>query len=80
MVTELLLEPLLLLGLDEVGRRGVGVLPALLQVHRGPNARRRGPGAVRWAPQCCTNVTPSHERDTGELAHWSQPGGGTSSS
>jgi hypothetical protein len=29
-VTELLLEPLLRLGLDEVGRRGVGMLPPLL--------------------------------------------------
>jgi hypothetical protein len=35
MVTELLPEPLLCLGLDEVGRRGVGMLPPLIQARRG---------------------------------------------
>jgi hypothetical protein len=50
-VTELLPEPLLRLGLDEVGRWGVGMLPLLLQAPCGSSARRRGPDAVRWAPQ-----------------------------
>jgi hypothetical protein len=62
MVTELLPQPLLRLGVDEVGRWGVGMLPLLLRARRGSSARRRGPDAVRWAPQRCTNVTPDHER------------------
>jgi hypothetical protein len=61
-VAKLLPEPLLRLSLDEVGRRGVGVLPLQLQARRGSNARRRGPGAVRWAPQRRAKATPGHER------------------
>jgi hypothetical protein len=61
-ITKLLPEPLLRLGLNEVGRRGVGMLPLLLQARRESSARRRGPGAVRWVPQRCSNVAPSHER------------------
>jgi hypothetical protein len=60
--TELLPEFLLRLCLDEVGRRGVGMLPLLLQARLGSNARRRGPGAICWAPQRCADVTPGHER------------------
>jgi hypothetical protein len=63
-VTELLPEPLLRLGLDEVGRRGVDMLPLLLQARRGSSARRRGPDAVRWAPQRCANIAPGHECST----------------
>jgi hypothetical protein len=61
-VTELLPEPLLRLGLDEVSRRAVGMLTLLLQAHRGSSARRRGPSAVRWAPQRCADIVPGHER------------------
>jgi hypothetical protein len=62
MITELLPEPLLRLGLDEVGRRGVSMLPLLLQARRGCSTRQRGSGAVRWAPQRCADVAPGHER------------------
>jgi hypothetical protein len=62
------------------------MLLLLLRARRGSNAQRRGPDAVCWAPQRCADVVPGHERprrglgaDTGGLAHWSQPGGGTSS-
>jgi hypothetical protein len=61
-VAKLLPEPLLRLSLDEMGQRGVSVLPLLLQTRSGSSAQRRGPGAVRWAPQRRTNVTPGHER------------------
>jgi hypothetical protein len=61
-ITGLLLEPFLRLGLDEVGRWGVGMLPLLLQVRRGSSARRRGHGSARWAPQRCADVAPGHER------------------
>jgi hypothetical protein len=46
-VAKLLPEPLLRLSLDEVGWRGVDVLPLLLQACRGSSARKRGPDAVR---------------------------------
>jgi hypothetical protein len=60
-VAELLPEPLLRLGVDEVGRRGVGMLPPLLQARRGSGVRRRGPDAVRWAPHRCANIALGHE-------------------
>jgi hypothetical protein len=36
---KLLLEPLLRLSSDEVGRRGIGILSPLLQARRGSGAR-----------------------------------------
>jgi hypothetical protein len=49
--------------------------------------RRRGPGTVSRAFQCRATIVPRHERPRwglggwrGRLTHWSQPGGGTSSS
>jgi hypothetical protein len=84
-ITELLAEPLLRLGLDKVGRWRAGV--SLLRMRHRPSERRRGPVAVRWAPQCCADVARATSApaeasgaDTGGLAHWSQPSGGTSSS
>jgi hypothetical protein len=38
-VTELLPEPLLCLGIDEMGRRGVGIILPLLQARCGSGAR-----------------------------------------
>jgi hypothetical protein len=61
-ITELLPEPLLRLGLDKVGRRGVDMLPLLLQARHGSSAQRRCPNAVRWVPQRCADVAPGHER------------------
>jgi hypothetical protein len=60
-VAKLLPEPLLRLSLDEVDQQSVDVLPLLLQARHGFGARRRGPGAVRWAPQRRANVAPGHE-------------------
>jgi hypothetical protein len=95
MVTKLLPQLLLGLGLDEVGRRCAGALPLLLRMCRGATrsweggARRQGLGAISWAPQCSaappsslTTSTPvgGSGAGAGRLTHWSQPGGGTSSS
>jgi hypothetical protein len=60
-VAKLLPEPLLRLSLDEVGRRGVGVLPLLLQARRGSSARRRGLGVVHWATKRCADIAPGLE-------------------
>jgi hypothetical protein len=40
LITELLLKTLLQLSLDEMGRRGVGILSPQLQARRGSGARR----------------------------------------
>jgi hypothetical protein len=76
-----------------VGRWCAGALPLLLRMCRGAaqsregGVRRRGPGAFSRAPQRRASVVPHHERPrralgagAGKLTHWSQPGGGTSSS
>jgi hypothetical protein len=73
-ITELLPQPMLLLSLDEVGRRRADALPLLLWTCRGAtqswesSARRRGPGAVTRAPQRRVAVVSHHEcprRDLG---------------
>jgi hypothetical protein len=92
-VVKLLLQLLLGLGLDEVGRRCAGALPLLLQMCRGAarsregGARRRGPDAVSRAPSTAplSSLTTSAPvggsgAGAGRLTHWSLPGGGTSSS
>jgi hypothetical protein len=86
-ITKLLPEPLLRLGLDEVGRRGVDMLLLLLQVRRESSARRRGSApstgclsAASTSPRATRAPAEASGADAGGLAHWSQPGGGTSSS
>jgi hypothetical protein len=93
MVAKLLPQLLFGLGLNEVGRWCVGVLPLVLRMCRGATrswkggARRRGPGTISQAPSAAqpsplTTSAPvgGSEASVGKLTHWSQPGGGTSSS
>jgi hypothetical protein len=93
-VAKLLPQLLLGLGLDEVGRRCAGALPLLLRVcheatrSREGGARPRGPNAVSRPPPSAAPPSSLTTRapvegsgaDAGRLTHWSQPGGGTSSS
>jgi hypothetical protein len=92
-VTELLPQLLLGLGLDEVGWRRAGMLPLLLRMRGGATrswkggVRRRGPGTISRAPSAApplplTTSTPveGSGAGAGRLTHWSQPGGRTSSS
>jgi hypothetical protein len=59
---KLLPQPLLRLGVDEMSRRGVGMLPLLLRARRWSSTRRRGPDAVHWAPQRYADVTSDNKR------------------
>jgi hypothetical protein len=92
-VMELLPQLLLRLSVGEVGRRHIDALMSPLRarrrITRGREAgvRRRGLGAVPQTPGHHVAVPSPHERpawdsgaDVGRLAHWSHPGGGTSSS
>jgi hypothetical protein len=64
-VAELLLEPLLRLSFDEVGRWGVGILPPLLQACCGSSARRRGPALSARRP----SAAPTSPRATSAPGH-----------
>jgi hypothetical protein len=92
-VAKLLPQLLLGLSLGKVGRRCAGTLPLLLWMRAGPPEAGRvardekasspsagHPGAA--PPSSLTTSAPvgGSRAGAGRLTHWSQPGGGTSSS
>jgi hypothetical protein len=86
-VAKLLPEPLLRLSLDEVGRRGVGIVLPCSRRAAGPagddeaSALSAGhPSVAPTSPRATSAPAEASGADAGALAHWSQPGGRMSSS